>query len=513
MAAYSPTCSALRTGTNMTMDSRENTSPARVALGVAAVSVLVTCLINQPWEGVQLRDGAYYAYLAELQGRGLAPYRDVFHLQGPILVWLGGLSVWLGGPIALTVLGASIAGLMTFAGVRLALAAHGRSGSVVDLLPVALVAWGVTTGWPFIGAFIVSGSRPKFLAVGLAALGVHLLCANRRVASGAVFAAACWTWQPGAVIAIGAVTGWSVARLLERDRDAPRGIATTLARLAVGVLAFSAAVVGAFAAQGSFDPFVEQAIRFAPTQTERVFDPGSTLHRIALLLPLPVLVVGGVGLAGVIGQAVSRSTGTLPPRARRVRAAMLGWLVAYLALLSVDFDWRGDTVPLLMPLGVFAGVALGRLGRPASHRGRLAVAGLLCLWLAGGDMLSPLQHSPLPYAQGDRIRKRAAEDTLRAAKGRGVLIFADPLLAQQVGEDPKHPYVFWEPGSVEYIRSTHAGGIDGFLDRLIEQRYGVVTVGPRASALLPHLAPRLESHYERSQTLRWRNHTWVLREP
>ena len=127
-------------------------------------------------------------------------------------------------------------------------------------------------------------------------------------------------------------------------------------------------------------------------------------------------------------------------------------------------------------------------------------------------MLSPLQHSRFPYGYR-RIQRPAADDTLRAAAGRGVLIFADTLLAQQVGENPKHPYVFWEPGSLEIIRSTHAGGIDGFLDHLVEQQYGVVTVGPRADALLPHLAPRLEPLYERNQTLRWRNKTWVLREP
>ena len=495
------------------MDSRENTSPIRIALGVAALSVLVTCLINRPWAGVHLRDGAYYAYLAELQGRGLTPYRDVFHLQGPVLVWLGGIASWLGGRIGLTFLGASIAGLMTFAGVRLALEAHGRRGSVAELLPIALVTWGVATGWPFIGAFIVSGSRPKFLAVGLAALGVQLLCTQRRFASGVAFAVACWTWQPTAVIAAGAVTGWIVTRLLERDPDAKRNVATTLAGVFLGVFSVSVATLAALAAQGSLEAFVEQAIGSAPSQMERTFQAGATLHRIAMLLPLPVLIVGAIGLIGGVGQLASRASAALPSRARRVRAAMLGWLVAYLALLSVDFDWRGDTVPLLLPLGVFAGVVMGQLGERMSRAGGLATAGLLCVWLAGGDLLSPLQHSRLPYQQGDRIRRQAGDDTLRTAGGRGVLIFADPLLAQQVGENPKHPYVFWEPGSLITIRSSHAGGIDGFLDPLIERQYGVVSVGPRAAALLPHLVPKLEPLYVRDRTLRSRNHTWVLREP
>lgn len=494
------------------MDFRRNASPAAIALGVAAASVLITCLINRPWEGVHLHDGAYHAYLAELQGRGIAPYRDVFHLQGPLLVWLGGLSVRLGGQIGLTLLGATICGLMTFAGVRLALEARGRGGSVVELLPVALVSWGVATGWPFIGMFIVSGSRPKFLAVGLAALGVQLLCTKWRVASGAAFAAAIWAWQPAAVIAAGALTGWAVAGFLERSRLARRRVAKTLVLVTLGALSSSAAAVAVLALQGSLEPFIEQAIRFAPTQTGRALSAGATLYRLAMLLPLPVLVVGGVGLGAALARRLPRSAGEPAPRPRRVRAALFGWLATYSALLFVDFDARGDTVPLLLPLGVFAGVAIDRCGRRLSSRGRLAVAGLLCFWLAGGDMLSPLQHSTLPYRRGNPAVKQAAVDVLRAAAGRGVLIFGDPRLDQQVGEDPKHPYVYWEPGTLDYVRHTHAGGVEGFVDRLVQQRYGVVTLGFDARALLPYLAPRLEPLYERTRSLRPGNPTWVLQD-
>ena len=63
---------------------------AGVSLAVAALSVIVACAISRPWEQVHPKDGAYYAYLAELLARGIIPYRDVFFIQGPILVWLGG---------------------------------------------------------------------------------------------------------------------------------------------------------------------------------------------------------------------------------------------------------------------------------------------------------------------------------------------------------------------------------------------------------------------------------------
>lgn len=484
-----------------------------MALGIAAVSVIVTCLINRPWEGIHLRDGAYYAYLAGLQAGGVAPYRDVFHLQGPVLTWLGGLASSMGGAPGLALLGASITGLMTFAGVRLGLAAYGRSGPVVELLPVALITWGMATGWPFIGAFIVSGSRPKFLAIGLAAIAVHLLCTNRRIAAGAAFAAACWSWQPSAVIAVGAIAGWLAARVSEREPSAEPGIAASLARVALGGFVVSVGAIATLFVQGSFESFLDQAIRAAPAQTERTFDIIATAHRIALLLPLPVLVIGGAGLAAAAWRTVSPSGSPLVSGARRVRAALLGWLVAYLALLTVDFDWRGDTVPLLLPLGVFAGVAMGSVGNRTAVPVRLTLAGLLCLWLIGADRLSPIQHSPYPHHQGETIPRHAGHDTRAAANGRGVLIFADPLLAQQVGEDPKHPFVFWEPGTLEYIRTTYPGGIEAFLDPLVDHQYGVVTVGPRAAALLPYLVPRLQERYEPTRSLRQRNRSWVLRNP
>ena len=495
------------------MNSRENTRPTQLALGIAALSVLVTCLINRPWEGLHLRDGAYYAYLAALQAGGLAPYRDVFHLQGPVLTWLGGLAIGLAGTPGLALLGAFVSGLLTFAGVRLALAAYGRPGTVVELLPVALVAWGMTTGWPFLGAFIVSGSRPKFLAIGLAACAVHLLCTNRRVAAGAAFAAACWTWQPGAVLTVGAIAGWLAARAAERDSAAEPSVAASLAGVALGGFVVSVGALGALAVQGSFEPFLEQAVRAAPIQTERTFDLIATLHRVGLLLPLPVLLVGAAGLAVNLWHAVSPGAPRLAPDARRVLAALLGWLVAYLGLLTVDFDWRGDTVPLLLPLGVFAGVAMGRVDYRMAVPLRLTVAGILCLWLVGADRLSPIQHSPYPHQQGETLGQHAGRGALTAAKERGVLIFADPLLAQQVGEHPKHPFVFWEPGTLEYIHTTYPGGLEAFLDPLVDRRYGVVTVGPRAAALLPYLAPRLRDQYEPTRSLRPRNRTWVLRDP
>ena len=149
------------------------------ARGWQRSSVIVACALSRPWLGVHTKDGAYFAYLAELFARGIIPYRDVFHLQGPIIVWLGGSATWLAGPSGLMLQGVLVHGLMTFGAALLACQAQARR-SVIELVPVALVAGGVATGWPMLGDFMVSGGRPKFLSIGLCALAVHLLCRRER---------------------------------------------------------------------------------------------------------------------------------------------------------------------------------------------------------------------------------------------------------------------------------------------------------------------------------------------
>jgi hypothetical protein len=496
------------------VDPSSDRNAVRVSLAVAVLSVIVACAISRPWEQVHLRDGAYYAYLAELSARGIIPYRDVFHIQGPILIWLGGWSVWLGGTTGLIVQGALVAGLMTFGAALLSIGAQ-RGRSVIQVLPVALVAWGVSTGWPFIGRFIVSGSRPKFLAVGLAAIAVYLLCTGRRarvrVCCGAAFGAACWVWQPAATIVMGSLAGWTVVRLRQEGQAAFRELVHTALQLLLGVITFSAAMIAVFLVQGSLDEFISQAIDFSRSDV----GPGATWNRLVTLLPVPVMVVGGAGLLAFVTSLFRRANpeARLPARAWQIRGAVFGWLAAYAALIWIDFDYFGDTVPLLLPLGVFAGALVSRVEGVVGGWGAMTVAAILTLWLAGGDMLLPGDHSRHSYSLGQRIRSKAAPNVLETARGRGVLIFADVLLAQKVGEDPKHPYVYWEPHTIDYIEEYEEGGMDGFLERLIAERYGVVAVGPRARDLLPYLTPRLQGLYEVRRSFRKMTHFFVLQEP
>jgi len=188
----------------------------------------------------------------------------------------------------------------------------------------------------------------------------------------------------------------------------------------------------------------------------------------------------------------------------------MGWLTAYLAYLSVDFNARGDMVGLLTPLAVFSGVVAGQLGRVGHEMGGLVIAAVLSFWISVGDMLFPLYDSSNPYRPGRRIEKETVIATEELARGRGILIFARPLLQKKTGERPKHPYLFWEPGTIEYIADHHEGGVAGFLDRLVDQRYGVVAVGPRAKKLIPYLEEKLREDYTRIQSSR-SSGTWVLR--
>jgi hypothetical protein len=365
-----------------------------------------------------------------------------------------------------------------------------------------------------IGDFMVSGSRPKFLASGLCAIAIHLLCGRRRTSArvwcGAAFGAACWTWQPAASIAIGSFAGWAVACWLEEGRAVSGELLRAGLLLLLGAMVFSLATIAVFVAQGSLEEFVSQAVQYSVSN----IGPYATWYRLTMLLPMPVMVVGGAGLLAFLASLVPAAdpAARLPAQAKRIRGAVFGWLVSYGVLIWLDLDYRGDTVPLLLPLGVFAGALMSRVGEVGASWGRVVIAALLTFWLAGGDTLMPVHHSPHPYNPGQLIRKNAAYDALDAARGRGVLIFADLLLAQQVGENPKHPYVYWEPSMIEYIDEHEEGGIDAFLDRLVAERYGAVTLGPRAGALVPLLLPKLRRHYEARRPFRSNAYSFVLKQ-
>ena len=161
---------------------------------------------------------------------------------------------------------------------------------------------------------------------------------------------------------------------------------------------------------------------------------------------------------------------------------------------------------------MFSGVVAGQLGRAGHEIGGLVIAALLAFWIAVGDLLFPVYDyaSSNPYRRGKRIEKETVIATEELARGRGILIFALPLLQKKTGETPKHPYLFWEPGTLEYIEKNHEGGVADFLDRLVDQRYGVVAVGPRAKKLIPYLEEKLREDYTRVRSSR-SSGTWVLR--
>jgi len=495
------------------MISRRRTA---LALGLAFLLVVVTFFWNRPFSTGPTRDGAFFTYVARLATRGTLPYRDVFFIHAFVHTGLLAAALATLGKVGLLLVGALVHLAMGAVAALLALGLVRERAGRMRCVAGALVASAVAVGWPFLGEFVVSGGRPKFLALALLAGMLLALSSRRCLLAGALLALAGLTWQPVAILAVGVVGGflpgaWTRRGSASEADRAPKG--RLVLRFVTGGLFAGVPLLLLLVAGGCFEGFLEQAVGF-PLRAPLRPHPGfvGRVRQVVGLLPLPVLVTGGIGILATFllpwlpgrGEHSSSRSGSLT-------GGLLGWLAVYAVYLWFDLDARGDMVPFLIPVGALAGGALARIARSEGATQRLAVASLLFVWLSGGDLVLP-HHSSEVYKESERLDPEKAQAIARLAGGEPVLVFADPLVQNALDLDPLHPYLFWEEGTVSEIWRREEGGLPGFVDRCFRKRPKVVIVGRRALELLPAIGGRLQSGYEPSPDVERRMlPVWVRR--
>lgn len=398
------------------------------------------------------RDEGDYAYVAWRMLEGDVPYRDVFDQKPPGIYAVYAALLALGGRSGVAI------HLLLFAwSAACALLLHRLLRSVAGgrAAAFAALAFALLATDPRLLA--TAANTESFMILPITASWLALWRARREdrpgawIACGAWVAAACW-FKPVAATSGLFTAAWA---LLDGIRSAPRPIATELGRrlglLALGGLGLSAPIVGALAAAGGLDAFLEIVVghNLAYSTAVPLDQGGAQLgHALRHLLPShsPFWLLALFGLFAR-GEASAR-----------FRLFLGGQLVAAFAGASIGLHFRPHYLVQLLPaLCALAGLGLATLARrvegtlawlrpPAAELGLagLAIAAFVAAdstFLFGGsrEAIARNIYALNPFAESERIAEHIA-----ATSDRDATVFV-------VGSEPQIPFLAARRSATRHI--------------------------------------------------------------
>jgi hypothetical protein len=462
-------------------------------------------------------DAAVFSHVGGRLLDSAAPYLGAWDHKPPgiylasasaqaIVGWLGPWTAdWLLSLGATVGIGLAVAGAlmrMGVAGWQRALAAVGATivasqyllalgGGLTETPATLLVAWALVLA---LGPS--SGSRPAGIG---AMVGMSLLLSVQLLPGGAVVLLLALSLQPGRTRLRGAIT-MGLAFLV------PLGVAAAwLAVIGALPAAFDAIVTYSTAYRGSSGEY--GAILAAPVAAWTVL--------ASLFLVAPALL-GAASLA--------RS----PQPRRAAEIASLLWIGLSLSLFVVQGRFYAHyAIPLVVPLGVLAGLGLERIGESLRRAGRsgpraliiLPFAATLVVSLLAGVVSGVMQLAPVA---DESARMQAVAEQLVDLPGGTLLVWGnEPRLYELADRDPATRYSYLyplttpgystaamiddvalklasDPPEVVVDAGSSAPGEAGFLPLLIDRP--IATDG-RDLDLLDPLRSFVEERYELATTV------------
>ena len=418
----------------------------------AAVAVVVYA--THGLGGPLTRDLGVYAYAGQQVADGVAPYLGILNRCGPLAHLIPGAGVaaarLVGGD---DVVGVRVLFLLLAAASVAATYLLGR-----DLFRTRLAGLAAAAALLCFEGFIrlaAGGPREKsamvlFLVVALLAV-VH----RRWTAAGFFVALGALTWQPvvpaalaGAVAA--ALVGLSSGRL------------RALAGIAVGGLVPAALTVGAYAAMGELQVFLDDFLLInARYTTQRGFlaNPGASWRRLVegYGASLTVLVVGVVALLVLTAVALGRRASRRDPGTAGLVAAGVALVVATLWTLRAYNNWPDAF--LFLPLA-----ALGIGGLAAELRRRLPVRAAVVVTVAWALVATSLAIGYSLTTRNDHLSRQRASVAAALAvvpDARMLSIEAPEALVLAGRRNPSRIQLFGA-GLLRYLDDTWPGGAAGY---------------------------------------------------
>ena len=327
-------------------------------------------LLHQPFNQMELSDGAILDYCAQTVVRGGIPYRDVVENRAPGSMYLSALAIVAGRS----------AGLRDLAAVRLLhILLTGLLAAVVFWVAqtyllnrqAALIALLLPLMTTSLVTAMVAGTQPKLTMVIFGMLSLLLMAKDRPLWSGFCSGLASLCWQPGLVFA---GVGFLVfSHYLSRWRDR-RALRFTLG----AAIPFLILIVY-FGSKGALGDLWTWTVLFNyRTYAPRTIRPDALTNLWTVMCKtfgkdIVLVLMSSIGL-------LMYAVGRIRVRFRRgasdswvsFRDAILIIPIAYLGFSLLHFQGEDDSIPLLPFLGIFAGwffaesarlLAMARLGK------------------------------------------------------------------------------------------------------------------------------------------------------
>lgn len=456
----------------------KNANVGVIGLIVSIVGVGVLLLYN-PFNQMELHDGAIYDYCAQTILRSKLPYRDVVDGKGPGSMYLSALGMLIGrfvglrDIIAVRLLYILLTGLFLMI-IFLVTNAYLRSrvtAIIASLAPLMVSSFVL---------LMIQGTQPKLPMMIFGMLSLLLIAKNRPFWAGFSSALSCLCWQPGLIFAGVAFLVFSHYFRSWRDLRA--------LKTAVGATIPLLVVVLYFYSQNALADMWTWAVTFnysvyAPItmNSDPIANIWTTISR-TFETKVVFVVIGSSGFLLYLFQWIRTKVGNtnLPGSEAWFREAILIPPAVYLGFCLFHFQGDDDVIPLFPFIGIFIGyffVEVGHLtsllwpgsySRVSAHYSKLipvlALFVIVSLILASrrAYQTEPGQTLQDQYKEYQIVADALGPDDKIYVHGAvEILVLLDrPNLNQ---------YIYFDRGKDEYVNAHTPGGFKSIIGNMESQ--------------------------------------------
>jgi hypothetical protein len=445
----------------------------------AVVAVVVYAMHGL--DGPLTRDLGVYAYAGQQVADGVAPYLGILNRCGPLAHVIPGAGV----AAARLVGGDDVVGIRV---LFLLLAAACVGVTYVlgrELFRSRLAGLAAAAALLCFEGFIrlaAGGPREKSAMVLFLLIALLAVVHRRWATAGFFIALGALTWQPVLPAALAGAVAAAVLTL-------PSGRLRALARLAIGGLVPAALTVGAYAAIGELQVFLDDFLLINARYTNQrgfLFNPGASWRRLAegYGASLSVLVVGMVALLVLTGLALARRASLQEPRTGGLVAAGVALVVSVLWTMRAYNNWPDAF--LFLPLA-----ALGIGGLAGVLRRRLPVRAAVVVTVAWVVVATSMAVSYSVTTRNDHLSRQRASvaAALSVVPDAQIMSIEAPEALVLAGRRNPSRMQLFGAGLLHYLDDTYPGGAAGY-GRWVtdESRPQLIAMGrSRGLWLRPHL--------------------------